>query len=80
MANRSTSPVCKPIPVKPASAAALHRSIRLGRAGPRCWPSAADPSARINFDSADQLRDYVTGVTRVVDFGRAGEVDPRGHR
>ena len=34
--------------------------------------------ARINFASADYRHGYGTGVTRVHDFIRAPEVDPRG--
>ena len=37
-------------------------------------------TARINYDGADQLAGFGTDVTRVNDFGRAVEVDPRGHR
>jgi coenzyme F420-0:L-glutamate ligase/coenzyme F420-1:gamma-L-glutamate ligase len=40
-------------------------------------PPAPTPKARINFPSADERASYGTGVTRVDDFVRADDVDPR---
>ena len=82
----SPRPIPRPIPHQTTApdhrTRPPHRIVRMAAPDPALdhRVTARPPEARINFPGACEARGYGTGVTRVVMFIRATDVDPRDCR